>query len=174
MVKRELCVFMDIGLICTFIRFVEHESEHNFVYLEYCPLDCFPAKKMRYPRPIPRDSIFARNPTSQAVGVADRLIYIYTGEEGSMIRDIIDNDLKKSNKDLTNKLRSAELRVASLQQEVENARSGVNKNIAELKNLAKTTAQRTPYTPYGGSGFGSGSPLSNIGQEDGMDDFGDF
>lgn len=139
MVKREIVDFLDIGLMATFVRFIPHESEDDFVFLEYVPFDTFPAKVMKYPKPIPKTAIHTVDPLLHLKGMADRIVVIYTGDETSIIKRVLQADNIREMEDLKTKNRSLEMKNAALSQEVENARSGVSKAIASTRSLTKNS-----------------------------------
>ena len=150
MVKKEMVLFLDHGLIGTFVRWVAHPSEDNFVYLEYVPMDTIPARQKRFEKPIPKDAIHAVDPLLQIPGVVDRLILIYTAEEGSIVKKVLENDYIKELDILKDRVKSLEMKNASLVQEVENARSGVSKAIASSRSLERKST---------GPGIGGGGSI---------------
>lgn len=151
--KRELVVYSDIGLVGTFVRWVENTTEKGFRYLEYVPLNSFPPKKKTFPTAIHKDHIHILHSTKNNAGVESRIIFIYTGESGSLIKEVLNNDSLKTIAELREKNRKLQMQVASSKQSEEDARSGVNKQIASMKQ-----AQRGSGGPSGGGPFDSYSP----------------
>jgi len=152
MLKKELVVYLDVGLIGTFVKFEAHRTEDDYVYLDYIPLNKFPPKKKRFEKPIPKDSIHFVNSLLDTAGIVDRLVIIYTAEEGSIIKGILETDYKKQIEELKEKVKSLEMKNASLTQEVENARSGVSKTLASMKSITRLARPKPSiFSPFGSS-----------------------
>jgi len=141
--KGELLQYLDIGLTGTFIGLKDVPTEKGFVYIEYRPLSRgwfhFPKVKL-FPTPIQEDHIhFVITKRGEIEGVESRIVMVRTGEEGSIVSDILDSDLLKMNEDYKEQIRQLKMSVASSRQESEDARSGVTKTIDSMKALTKKT-----------------------------------
>jgi hypothetical protein len=97
-----------------------------------------------YPKPIPSRCIFPRNTVSKEKGVEDRIIYIYTGEENSIVKDILGVEMLEETKKLRDKVKSLEMQKTTLTQELADARTGVGKSLSKIKDMEKST--RPPQT----------------------------
>jgi hypothetical protein len=159
--KGELLVYLDIGLVGTFVGLRQSDTEKGYVYVEYVPLMHHPfkmPKKTLLSKPIPEDCIFfSISRRTDIPGVEGRIVFIRTGEEGSIVNDFIDPELIRQNEELAEENRRLKMNVASARQESEDARSGVNKTIASLKSLNRQGSSvydefnRPPVTPFGPS-----------------------
>ena len=150
--KSPLVVYLDIGLVGSFVEWVEKSTEKNYKYLKYVPLNSFPPKPVILEQAIHNDNIHSLNASSGIKGIEKEIKLIYTGESGSIVRGILDSDNEKTIKELREKIRQLKMSVASLKQSESDARSGVQKTISEIKNVNKS---RNPY------GFEDGSYGNN-------------
>lgn len=146
--KRELIFHSDIGLVGTFVMWHEKATEKGYKYLEYVPLNSFPPKKKLYPIAIHTDHIHILHSAKAEAGVEDRIIFIYTGESGSLVKNILDKDNLKTIAELREKIRKLQMQVASTKQDSEDARSGVNKQIANMRQVQRGTSQPSPFDSY--------------------------
>jgi len=151
--KGEALHYLDIGLMGTFHGLKESETEKGYVYLEYYPLGKSHfgvPKKEVYPQPILEDSVHFVVTKKNIKGVEKRIVLIYTGEEGSIVRDIVDANILKQNEELKEEIRQLKMEVASAKQESEDLRSGMGKTIASVKSMEKMGRGRifdSPYSP---------------------------
>jgi len=136
-VKKELIIYIDVGIVGTFVAWEKHSSDENYRYLLYVPLDSRLKKVIKYEKPIHVSAIHNVDPILQIKGVPDRMVYIFTGEEGSIAKKVMDTNYINEINELRAKNKSLEMKNASLTQEVENARAGVSKAIAGVRGLTK-------------------------------------
>jgi len=165
---KELVVFLDVGLVCVLSRFIERATEKNYRYMEYYPLNSIPPKKVIYPVAIHKDHIHHLMPTKDAKGVESRITYIYNGESGSLVKDIIGGESVEKIKELRDKITQLQVQVATSKQEAQTARSGVKKTIAEMKTISNQGNR--PPNSFGRDGFGR----SSLPDDSGDDEYGEF
>ena len=164
--KRELVIYSDIGLVGTFVRWVEKATEKGYKYLEYVPLNSFPPRKKLLQTAIHNDHIHILHSSKNEHGVESRIVFIYTGESGSLIKSVLQDDNLKTIAELREKNRKLQMQIASTKQDAEDARSGVNKTIASMK-----AAQRGVASP---GGFDSYPPPQYRGQQPSNYEYDDF
>ncbi len=150
--KKEMVVYADIGLFGTFVRWVYKASEKNYRWLEYVPLNSFPPKKVLLDKAIHDDHIHRIDSPHQYPGVEKSCIFIFTGETGSIIKNVLDSDNQEIIRDLRDKLKKLKIQVTTSKQSEEDARSGVAKAISSMKNTVKSQHDY-PSTSYYPSGF---------------------
>ena len=160
--KRDLVIYLDIGLIGTFVSWREKATEQGYVFLEYVPLNSFPPKKIVHPVAIHKDYIKNIPGSKEFKGVQDNIVLIYTGEPGSSVKGIHD-ELLRTIEELREKVRKQQMQIASYKQESEDAKSGVNKAISSMRQATKSEQpSRNPFEPayrppfdsgYGGGGY---------------------
>lgn len=159
--KRELVFYSDIGLCGTFVSWIEKATEKDFRYLEYVPLNSFPPKKRLHPVAIHKDHIHILHSSKSDPGVENRIVFIFTAENGSLVKSILTADNEKTIAELREKNRKLQMQVATTRQESEDARSGVNKTLAAMKQMQKGTQQSNPFdVPYGRPLMGGGNQPS--------------
>jgi len=173
--KRELVILADIGLVGTFSQWIEKATEKNYRYLEYVPLNAFPPKRVLHPVAIHEDHIHVLHSAKSYPGVENRIIFVYTGESGSLVKGILEADNIKIIEELREKLRKAQMQVATTKQSEEDARSGVNKTISNMKQLNRATQQPSPFGDTYGRPFMPGAIQPNMGGGGGdYDDFDNY
>lgn len=145
--KRELVIYADIGLVGTFSRWLEKATEKGYRYLEYVPLNSFPPKRRLFPTAIHMDHIHILHATKSEEGVQDRIVFIYTGESGSLVKSVLESDNLKTIAELREKNRKLQMQVASTKQDAEDARSGVNKTLSSMKQMQRS--QNPNPNPFG-------------------------
>lgn len=166
-IKRELVIYSDLGLIGTFVSWQEKATEKNYVFLEYVPLG-FRLKKIILEKAIHRDHIHILHSSSSIKGVESRIIFIYTGEQGSLITDILKSDSEKLIFELREQNKKLQMQVASSKQNEEDARSGVNKTLQSMKSVSRPTSSPSydGYPNQQRAGYPQGQP-----EFEGFDDF---
>jgi hypothetical protein len=162
--KRELIIYADIGLVGTFVSWQERATEKGYRYLEYVPLNCFPPRKKLHPVAIHTDHIHIIHASKNEPGVIDRIIFIYTGESGSLIKNYLDNNNLKTISELREKIRKLQMQIASVKQDAEDARSGVNKTLASMKQMQRSSPIQSSYS----------DPFLQQPQRYGYDDFDNY
>lgn len=162
MKMSEIVVDLDYGLTASFVKYIEHKSEDGYKYYVYCPFNSFPAKEITAQKPVHKDNIFELTPFMNLKGVPIRLVVIYRGGPDSLFGARIERENLQIIRELKEKVKTLEMRNASLMQEVENARSGVSKSFASLKGIQKSTEENRPASIFdriGRGGFGGSSDL---------------
>ena len=166
---KELVIYIDIGIVGVLSRFIEKATEKNYLYLEFYPLNSFPPKKVVYPVGIHKDHIHYLMPTKDSKGVEDRIILIYTGESGSLVKDILGADNIEKIKELRDEITQLKVQVATSKQESQDARSGVSKTIASMKSISRQGERPANSFGYLERGFDR-SPLP----DDNYEEFNDY
>lgn len=165
--KRDLVIYLDIGLVGTFVSWKEKSTEQDYVYLEYVPLNSFPPKKIVHPVAIHKDHLSDIPGSKDFKGVQSNIKLIYTGEPGSAVKKLTEEQLQII-EELREKLRKAKMQIASYKQESDDARSGVNKTISSMRQINKSDApvSRNPFDSFGGGYGRPPPPFSNEEYED--------
>ena len=142
--KADEVDFLDIGLRAAFIKFDEVGTEPGYVNLWYAkPNTLFP-KQIKYPKPIHRNHIHETHSTRGEIpGVASKVIYILTFEEGSLMT-FIDDKKDKFIAQLLRERKSAEMLDATRKQSVEDIQSGAPKIVARDRALKSGQGERPP------------------------------
>ena len=135
-------------------------SEQGFQRLRYCPLNTMPPKIFTLETPIHRDDIQQVYPTETTIpGVEREIIYTNFNDDNPLIKKIMGDKLQKI-KDLSVENKSLKQKVASLEQDLQDARSGVNKSLAAMKDVQKSSR---PSSPFGDNGYSSPFPSRGDG-----------
>jgi len=160
--KKELLVFLDRGITGTLLRMDTIGSEDGYANVYFYPLNknVLSKSKQQVIKNIPLDCIHTVHSPYQDPGVEKKIIYIYTDEQGSIVKNIFNNTLQNKINEYKEQITSLKKQVAASRQEASDARSGVNKTLESMKQVSK--ANRTsfndivpPRRPYG---FGSDIP----------------
>jgi hypothetical protein len=163
--KRELVIYGDIGLVGTFVGWQEKATEPGYRYLEYVPLNTFPPRKKIFPTAIHIDHIHILHSTKNDAGIVDRMIFIYTGEAGSLIKGVLQSDNIETIKELRERVRKLKMQVASSKQSEEDARSGVNKAISSMKQMQRGGSGGAPPQQGFNDPFGPRYPSQSRGYD---------
>jgi len=159
----EIVIDLDFGLVGTFVKYVDHKSESGYKYYVYCPFNSFPAREVTSQKPVHKDNIYEMVPFVNLKGISPRIIVIYRGGPESLFGNKFSSDESQLMKELKEKVKSLEMKNASLSQELENARSGVNKAISSMKSVNKPqqSSSSSIFDRIGGSQYRSGSVFDN-------------
>lgn len=153
--RADLLIYLDIGLVGSFVSFVEDGAEDGYVRFKYVPLGTWNTKPILYKRPIRKEHIKSITTTRSEKGVEQRIILIVTGEEGSIVRNILDDENIKLIKKLQDEIKGYKKQIASTRQEASDAQSGVAKSIEKMNTMKKSA------NPSGGI-----NPFSTFGNRD--------
>jgi len=164
-------IYLDIGLVGTFSRWVEKSTEKNYRYLEYIPLNCIPPKKIILSKGIHTDHIHTLDATSNVKGVERVIKLIYTGEQGSIIANILKFDNEKLIVDLREKNKKLQMQIATSKQQAEDAMSGVGKTMASMKSVVKSTSPPSSFDGEFSRNRFSQENSERQPYDDGYDDF---
>lgn len=140
---------LDSGIQGVFIEEIE-SSELGYVYVRFVPFNSLPPKKIKMQRHIKRDFIHRVHYPSSEPGVIKDVVYIYSGEEGSIMKGVLGASSERKIQELTEENERLLYQVAASKTESEEARSGVQKTIAQNKNVG-----RTPFESSGSSNYDS-------------------
>ena len=143
--KGDILAYLDIGLFGTFVDFIEDGVEEGYVKIKYVPFDTWRKKVHIFERSIKKEHIRHVITTKSAPGIEERIIYIYTGEEGSLMKTMFDDEKIQRIKSLQDEIKGLKKEIASSRQQATDARSGVSKTIEQLNTLNK----RTNNDPFG-------------------------
>ena len=154
--KGDIIVYLDIGLFGTFVDFVEDGVEEGYVKIKYVPFDTWRKKTHIYERSIKKEHIKHIITTKSAPGIEERIIYIFTGEEGSIMKRIFDDEHLKTIKSLQDEIKGYKKQIASSRQQASDAQSGVSKTMEQLNTLNKK-AHNDPFNTTPGV-FNRGMP----------------
>jgi hypothetical protein len=147
--KSDEVDYLDIGLRAAFVKFDEVGTEPGYVNLWYAnPNTLFP-KVVKYPRPIHRTHIHECHTTkSEIPGVASKVIYILTFEEGSLMQ-FMSNKKDKFIEQLLSDKKASELQESTRKQIVEDIQAGVPKMVAQAKAALKPGQGERPPSLFG-------------------------
>jgi hypothetical protein len=134
--RSELVIYVDVGLIGSFVRFVRHATDTEKVFLEYKPTNSL--RTERYGVAINKSDIKSVNIPQSSVegngGVEEKIIFIHTNEPGSVL-NVLNDELVKDNKKLRDEIDTLKSLNSNLESEVEEYRSGVAKSVAGMRRV---------------------------------------
>ncbi len=134
--KQPLWIDLDAGITGTFVRFEEHTTEKDHVYPVITPFNSF--KKIRYARPVPMSSVITMHPKTIHQGVENAWMVLYEGGDESIVNFIDKKNIERV-RDLEEKNNTLEIENRSLQQQLNDAREGLQKEMKGVKDLTKGT-----------------------------------
>lgn len=137
--RAELVIYIDIGLVGSFVRFVKHPSDVEKVFLEYKPKNSL--KTVRYSRPISKFDIKSINIPQSSIegseGVEEKIIFIQTNEPGSIL-NVLNEAHTKELKKLRDENETLKLLTSNQEAELEEFRSGTAKAVAGMKRVVQS------------------------------------
>jgi hypothetical protein len=149
--KSPLIYYADIGLVATLVRTTEEGTEPGYVNIEYKPLNDFKTHKL--PFPVHIDHItYLKTQKKHITGVEDEIMFIHTGENGSLVEGVLNNKYQKTIQELREKIRSLQLQVSSAKQTTEDAMSGAEAYVARAKSITSNVSRTTPFHQRFGNG----------------------
>lgn len=151
---------LDNGIKGVFVEEIE-SSELGYVFIRFVPLNSLPPKTIQTDKHYKKEHIHRVHYPSSAKGVIKNVVYVYSGEMGSGMREIMGANNERKIQELQDEIERLTVQVATRTTESEIARSGVNKTIAENKSMARNSFDSGS---YGGSssypssdGYGGGN-----------------
>jgi len=137
--KRDFLFYADKCLSGTFVRIDDEGNEPGYVDLWYIPMNSFSRTAIKYPKPIRKEHIHFLNPTETSTpGVEERVVFIYTGENGSLISDVIGKRLQDTIKDLRNRVNDLKMQLSAAKQTVKDSTSSAESAVARARAITGT------------------------------------
>jgi hypothetical protein len=143
--KRELLVHLDRGIMGSLVRIDNLGTEDGYSNIYFVPLmnSVFSKMHIESIRNVPNDCIHSVHSTFQDKGVVRKIIYIYTDEQNSIIKNIFNNTMQRQIDEYKETIKSLRKQITASKQEATDARSGVNKTMESINALNKN--RRNPF-----------------------------
>jgi len=137
--KDKMMHYLDKNIFGTVVKVDDIGSEQGYVNVYYIPLQTswFRKGKTRVLRNIPKDCVYNSLSGSTEHGVEKDCLIIYTDEPNSVVKNIISNNQQRRIEEYKDNVDALKKQVASLKQEANDARSGVNKTLESMKNVSR-------------------------------------
>lgn len=166
--KQPLVIFIDKGLVGTFVEFIEKSTETGYKYLKYVPLNSF--KPVILETAIHTDHIHHIDFSGDEKGIEKTIKLIYVGDANSPVKKVIDSENEELIYELREKIRKLKMQIASLKQSESDARTGVSKTISQMKNVNKSTRNPNPFA-IDDYGIGGTPPPQSPNQDSEYNEF---
>lgn len=134
-IKSPVFIYLDIGVVGTFVKKTEEGTEPGYVNIFYKPLNQLRTEKL--PFPVKEEYVHhVATKRRDVPGVEDDLVIIHTGEQGSIVEDVLDAKNLRIIEELRESKRALEMQVSSAKQTVEDAMSGAESTVARARSIA--------------------------------------
>lgn len=168
MALKEFVYYADENIVGTLVGLIENETERDYVHLKIVPLNCI--RPIVIKKPIHRSAIHTIHATSNQKGVEEKILFVYSGNESSLLYNALNSDNERIIQDLRETIRKLKVSVASHKQDSLDSRSGVNKTISAMKSVSKPSVSSS-YDDFPERHYPRPMPPNN---NDGYSDFDSF
>lgn len=145
-IKSPIFVYLDIGVVGTFVKKTEEGTEPGYVNIFYKPLNQLRTEKL--PFPVQEEFVHHLATKRRDIpGVEDDLVIVHTGEQGSLMEDVIDAKNLRIIEELRQEKRQLQMQNSSSKQIVEDAMSGAESTVARAKRIAGSERRNNPFSP---------------------------
>lgn len=150
--KSPLLAYSDKNIYGTFVKMSEDGAESGYVYVWFKPLGEFTTKMI--PNPIRKEHIYELSASdTDKPGVESRVVFIFTGEEGSLVNNILNTAQNQTIKNLRETIKSLRMQLSTQKQISEEASSGAESYVNKMENLKSGGRRRAPFGEEGRFGY---------------------
>lgn len=167
--KKNFLAYPDRGIFGTIVKIDSIGSEDGYSDVYYYPLqNGFTRGKLSVIKNVPNDCIHNPHNPFTDMGVQKDITYIYTDEQGSIVKGIFNNSLQKKVNELKEQVISWKKQATASRQEATDARSGFNKGLESVRAVVKSQRPNMeglmpPVPPYGYRGSNYNDDFEEMG-----------